>query len=184
MHASSDFAGIIWVAVLLIGFIANSVKRAQARRPVDPKAAAAAAQAASQAAAQRTAAIAEQRARLAQAAAQVAPPVATVRPAPPVRPAPVRSVAPPSREARPNPVVTYAVADPFASAGMTFEAPAPPPPIVHDRDMGLPTGVPKRFFENRQSLIWGVVMSEVLGRPKALAVEQNLWSPQHQPPSI
>lgn len=183
MHFTSalDVSAIIWLVIAFIAIVSSQVKKAQARRPVDPQAAAKAQQAIAQAAAQRSAALDAQRVRLAQVAAQA---VRTPQPAPPARPAPIRPAAPPVRPPRPESPVTLASVDPFSSAGMTFEAPAPPPPIVHDSDMGLPTGVPKRFFENRQSLIWGVVMSEVLGRPKALAVEQNLWSPQHQPPSI
>jgi hypothetical protein len=184
---NSDIGGIIWLIIIAIGAISSMVKKAkqaQAARPVDP-------QAAAQAAAARAAAIAAQRARLAQVAAQVTPTVQNTpilpsvppRPAVVNRPAPMRPAAPPVRSAQTEPITLVATIDPFASTAMPFDAPTPPPPIVHDNDMGLTTGVPKRFFENRQSLIWAVVMSEVLGRPKALAVEQNLWSPSNQPPS-
>lgn len=166
MHLG-NIAGLIWVVAIIIGVVSNIRKSRRAGRPVSSEAAA-------QAAVQRTAAIAAQRARLAQAVSQATGP-------PPVRVAAPRPAAPQParvRPARPAPVIA---AD--ALTAMPFEAPAPPPPITHDHDMGLPTGVPKRLFEGRQSLIWAVIMSEVLGKPKALAVEQHLWSPQNQPPS-
>jgi len=86
------------------------------------------------------------------------------------------------REPAPVPARTIERSLPTKPAPM-IERPAPPPPIVHDHDMEVPTGVPRRLFEDRRSLIWAVVMSEVLGQPKALSAEQHLWSLQHQPPS-